>query len=130
MSVLLSDAPDLNSTDHYDVVLGGFNNGRSEIRKRGIGQITVETPQILNCQKFRKITIRWTVDGVIEVQNSSAVFMRRVEDSKISVLVLGIMTSHGSTGNWTFNTIKGIYCFMLDKDKMENGNKGIQGKLF
>lgn len=40
------------------------------------------------------------------------------------------MTSHGSTGNWTFNTIKGIYCFMLDKDKIENGNKGIQGKLF
>ncbi|CAG2223114.1 unnamed protein product [Mytilus edulis] len=122
-SVLLSDAHDLISTDHYDVVLDGFNNGWSEIRKRGVGQITVETPQILSCKEFRKFTIRWSDDGVIEVQNSSTVFMRLVEDSKISVLGLGIMTSHGSIGNWTFTTFKGIYCFILDKEKIENGNK-------
>ncbi|CAC5411835.1 unnamed protein product [Mytilus coruscus] len=126
ISVLLSSSPDLNSTDHYDVVLGGFNNGRSEIRKRGTGQVTVQTPHILSCSEFRNFTIRWSVDGVIEVKNSSAVFMRLVDVSTISVLGLGepcVCTNQTQSSflaqNYTYTEWREILAPKLEQIKVD-----------
>ncbi len=58
--------PPPDTTDHwYDVVIGGYNNQQSEIRRwpsPGIAEWT-KTPNILNCDQYRHFWVDWDKDS-------------------------------------------------------------------
>lgn len=65
--ILLSSSL-LDVADGYEIVLGGYDNTRSDIRRGSHGTILlqVETPDIMNCDEFLPFWVRWG-SGSVEV---------------------------------------------------------------
>ena len=64
----LSEVPGLSSLNMYEVVIGGWSNSKSVIRRARQGHIEVEasTPDILSCNSMKFFWVTWE-DGIIEV---------------------------------------------------------------
>ncbi|CAC5411836.1 unnamed protein product [Mytilus coruscus] len=69
---------------------------------------TASTPKILSCNQFRPFTVRWFLNGTIQVEKSSKIVLKWTDPLPISVHVLGIMTSYGSKGSWILEQNEGI----------------------
>jgi hypothetical protein len=56
-----------DETKGYEIVLGGYDNSRSDIRRGSHGQVLqqADTPDIMNCDEFLPFWIRWGNKSVI-----------------------------------------------------------------
>ncbi len=88
----------------YTVVLGGFENARSTIKRDGFTSalVDVETPNILDCAAFRSFWISW-INGLLEVgagpQYSEYNFMAWQMSSTADIHVVS-MATQGQHGEW------------------------------
>ncbi|XP_078666471.1 uncharacterized protein LOC144908606 isoform X2 [Branchiostoma floridae x Branchiostoma belcheri] len=127
----------------YEVVIGGWQNQRSVIRRRMQGRIKVSanTPGIASAEEFRMFEIHWAPDGTISVSKvPDAPFMTWRDPNPIPIHQVGYSTGWRSTGVWRFCSIdsaeqkpKGLWHFNKEfeaKDMTGNGNDGTAIRVY
>ncbi|XP_078667263.1 uncharacterized protein LOC144909086 [Branchiostoma floridae x Branchiostoma belcheri] len=104
--------------DMYEIVIGGWTNTRSVIRRAPQGQslTIVGTPAINSPSVYRTFWINWASDGTISVGKGgvAAPFMSWRDPNPIRVSYAGYSTGFGSTGRWKFCSIEGLLGLTLD----------------
>ena len=102
LSAQQNDLPDM-----YEIVIGGWANAKSGIRrtKGGTDLVTVDTPDILLGTEFRGFWVSWN-DGTIKVGRAgeSFPFMEWTDPNPLAVNYIGYSTGWGSTGEFRFCT--------------------------
>ena len=103
----LSEVPGLASYNMYEVVIGGWENSKSVIRRQVQGTILAErqTPNILKCDETRYFWISWA-DGLIEMGSGAAIGQHRLiyyqDPDPYTVNSLTLDTASGFSGVYTF----------------------------
>ncbi|XP_035682150.1 uncharacterized protein LOC118419725 isoform X2 [Branchiostoma floridae] len=101
---LSSQSQDLD--DMYEIVIGGWSNTQSVIRrsKQGNNLVTVSTSGIISPTEYRKFWITWSSDGTIAVGKGGDTqpFMQWTDPDPLPIAYAGYTTGWGSTGRWKF----------------------------
>ena len=88
----------------YEIVIGGWGNTQSVIRrsKQGNTKIEASTPSILSPTEFRGFWITYN-NGVIKVgKEGQAAFMEWTDPTPLPVNNIGYSTGWGSNGQFEF----------------------------
>eukprot|EP00058_Branchiostoma_floridae_P006413 XP_002591901.1 hypothetical protein BRAFLDRAFT_89421 [Branchiostoma floridae] len=98
-------AQDMNQM--YEIVIGGWRNQKSVIRREKQGQIKVKarTPGIASPALFQTFSIQWAADGTISVSKvpGTAPFMSWRDPAPLSIHHVGYTTGFGSSDAvWKF----------------------------
>ncbi|XP_078660571.1 uncharacterized protein LOC144905067 isoform X1 [Branchiostoma floridae x Branchiostoma belcheri] len=95
-----------NRGDLYEIVIGGWWNAHSVIRRSHEGHIkaTVATPGILSADELRGFWISWSPDGTIAVgrEGEGSPFLQWQDPNPLPFQYLGYSTGYGSTGQFRF----------------------------
>ncbi|XP_019633508.1 PREDICTED: uncharacterized protein LOC109476932 [Branchiostoma belcheri] len=104
--------------DMYEIVIGGWTNTRSAIRRipQGPDLTNVPTPAINSPTEFRTFWINWASDGTISVRKGGVAepFMSWRDPNPLRVSYAGYSTGWGSTGRWKFCSTEGISGLTID----------------
>ncbi|KAJ2947697.1 hypothetical protein O0L34_g9466 [Tuta absoluta] len=87
----------------YEIIVGGWNNTKSVIRKSKVDKKEVATRDILNAGEFRDFVVRWD-GGVIGVhhEGEQEAFMSWEDPEPFPITHVGFCTGWGATGSWNF----------------------------
>ncbi|KAI8484227.1 hypothetical protein Bbelb_380120 [Branchiostoma belcheri] len=92
--------------DMYEIVIGGWGNAWSVIRrsKQGYNYANVWTPGINYPTEYRTFWITWSSDGTIAVGKGGETqpFMQWTDPDPLPIAYAGYSTGWGSTGRWKF----------------------------
>ncbi|XP_035689653.1 uncharacterized protein LOC118424952 [Branchiostoma floridae] len=93
--------------DMYEIVIGGWSNTQSVIRrgKQGSNLVTASTPGINSREEYRKFRITWSSDGTIAVERRGETqwtFMQWTDPNPLPINYAGYSTGWGSDGLWKF----------------------------
>ncbi|XP_019631561.1 PREDICTED: fibrillin-1-like [Branchiostoma belcheri] len=95
-----------NLGDMYEIVIGGWSNGQSVIRRsmRGHSHAVESTPGINSPTEYRTFWITWSSDGTIAVGRGGETqpFMQWRDPDPLPIAYAGYSTGWGSTGRWKF----------------------------
>ena len=103
----LSEVPGLSSLNMYEVVIGGWSNTKSVIRRARQGDIEVEasTPEILSCNSFKFFWVTWE-DGIIEVGAGGIIGQTRLlyfkDPNPYTVNSITLTTADGHEGAFVY----------------------------
>ncbi|XP_078610800.1 C3 and PZP-like alpha-2-macroglobulin domain-containing protein 8 [Branchiostoma floridae x Branchiostoma japonicum] len=90
----------------YEIVIGGWSNRKSVIRRRkqGTNRGTTWTSGINSKTEYRKFWITWSPDGTIAVGRGGEPqpFMKWTDPNPLPINYAGYTTGWGSTGLWRF----------------------------
>ncbi|XP_035695721.1 uncharacterized protein LOC118429347 [Branchiostoma floridae] len=90
----------------YEIVIGGWSNRKSAIRRRkqGTNRGTTWTSGINSKTEYRKFWITWSPDGTIAVGRGGETqsFMQWTDPDPLPINYAGYTTGWGSTGLWRF----------------------------
>jgi hypothetical protein len=111
--VLLSSSVDLTATVSYEVVLGGYDNLYSDIRRGPQGAILSQayTPNIMNCNELLPVWIQWE-NQILEVGVGSlgAHTILRLDAPEVSSIQSASVTSwYSASGEYQFLESQGNY---------------------
>ncbi|XP_077978663.1 uncharacterized protein LOC144434081 [Glandiceps talaboti] len=101
--IALSDGPE-DKPALYEIVIGGWGNTQSVIRrsKQGNTKVEASTPSILSPTEFRGFWITYN-NGVIKVgKEGHAAFMEWTDPTPLPVNNIGYSTGWGSNGEFKF----------------------------
>lgn len=87
----------------YEVMIGGWGNTKSVIRKNRTkpDKVEVETPDILNAGEFRGFWIRWDSGSISAGREGEAVpFLSWDDNEPVHISHVGVCTGWGATGTW------------------------------
>ncbi|XP_078602190.1 uncharacterized protein LOC144876595 isoform X2 [Branchiostoma floridae x Branchiostoma japonicum] len=92
--------------DMYEIVIGGWSNTQSVIRrsKQGNNLVTAFTFGINSERVYRKFWITWSSNGTIAVGKvgDTQPFMQWTDPDPLPITYAGYTTGWGSTGEWVF----------------------------
>ncbi|KAJ8041524.1 C3 and PZP-like alpha-2-macroglobulin domain-containing protein 8 [Holothuria leucospilota] len=99
-------SPSENSSDLYEIVIGGWKNTKSVIRrcKQCINLVSELTNRYLSANEFRWFWITFESNGAITVgrNNESTPFMKWTDPDPLEVQYLGYSTGFGNSGQFRF----------------------------
>jgi farsoic acid methyltransferase len=107
----LSALPLVTDTAAYQVIIGGWENTKSALRKN-MGyqtdtEVIVDTENILSCEESREFWVAWS-DGTIAAGNGHFPFYHVImqwEDTDFRAITsVGFASGHGSDADWTIIT--------------------------
>ena len=107
LKVALARDPQVTSTSTYEIIVGGWTNSQSAIRRalNGENLVTVSTPGILSCDEARPFWIGWQ-NGNITVGKGSVTgqesFMNYVDPEPYLVVAVSLASGYGGSGNGTY----------------------------
>ncbi|XP_063838499.1 uncharacterized protein LOC135087680 [Ostrinia nubilalis] len=109
----------------YEVIIGGWENTKSVIRRKGKNpdQKEIQTPGILTDKEFRRFSIRWDGNTVqvhqyTEGQSQPRKLMEFKDPDRFPITFVGVGTGWGASGTWKFED--GTEVFTPDsKDKLQ-----------
>jgi hypothetical protein len=95
----------------YEIVIGGWGNTKSAIRKGSGGANLVEAQgSPCNPNGWTTITITWLNNNQVILSLGDVpcenIFMTWTDPEPFDVHYLAVMTGWGSEGNWLFNNIE------------------------
>ena len=101
------------SSNIYEIVIGGWSNIKSVIRKsiRGASEVEEDTPEILSCDRLREFYLSWK-DGLITVSTGAEfthVFLSWKDPAPFQVNYMSVSTGWGATGEWQIPHSHGEY---------------------
>ena len=107
----LSEIPGLSSLNMYEIVIGGWSNTKSVIRRGRQGAIEVETstPDILNCNSMKYFWVTWD-DGAIEVGIGAVIGQSRIlyyKDPEPYTVNSITVATYGVTGYYAYGGTAG-----------------------
>ncbi|XP_035694593.1 uncharacterized protein LOC118428599 [Branchiostoma floridae] len=104
VNVALS-AQNQDLSDMYEVVIGGWSNRKSVIRRSKLGAVQAEaqTPGINSPNQYRRFWITWA-DGTIAVGRGNEIdpFIQWVDPDPLNISYAGYSTYMSSSGQWRF----------------------------
>ncbi|KAJ8017844.1 C3 and PZP-like alpha-2-macroglobulin domain-containing protein 8 [Holothuria leucospilota] len=104
--VHLALSPSENSSELYEIVIGGWNNTQSVIRRceQCSHLVTEATDLYLSANEFRWFWITFDSNGAIAVgrKDESTSFMKWADPDPLEVQYLGYSTGFGSSGQFRF----------------------------
>jgi len=108
--LLASTITDITS-NAYEVVLGGYDNTKSDIRQGAHGPILVQvdTPNICNCDMFLSFWVRWA-NHVLEIGTGSvgSHFVLRLEDPTMhDIQAISVASWTTATAQYQFPKTQG-----------------------
>jgi hypothetical protein len=111
--VLLSSSLDMTGTTSYEIVLGGYNNLYSDIRRGLQGSILTQayTPNIMNCNELLPVWIQWE-NQILEVGVGplGAHTILRLDEPEVSSIQSASVTSwYDARGEYRFLESQGKY---------------------
>lgn len=99
-------SPSQSSSDLYEIVIGGWRNTQSVIRrcKQCENQVTVSTTNYLSANEYRRFWITFDGNGAVAVgrNDESTPFMAWTDPVPLDVQYLGYSTCCGSSGDFRF----------------------------
>ncbi|KAJ8039556.1 C3 and PZP-like alpha-2-macroglobulin domain-containing protein 8 [Holothuria leucospilota] len=99
-------SPSQSSSDLYEIVIGGWRNTQSVIRrcKQCENQVTVSTIHYLSANEYRRFWITFDSNGAVAVgrNDESTPFMEWTDPAPLDVQYLGYSTCCGSSGEFRF----------------------------
>lgn len=105
----------ISSTGGVDRIYTPLKSGADGVKTASTSRLsgddsikTWSTPKILSCKEYRPFTVRWFLNGTIQVEKSSKIVLKWTDPFPIPVHGLGIMTSYGSRGSWIIERNAGI----------------------
>ena len=112
----LARIPGEAAVQSYEVVIGGWQNSKSAIRKFPLESppsFQMDTPDILDCGEFRQFWVSW-LDGDVRVGRGAVVgedeLMAWKDTSQPhSVNSVGLSTATGSAGTYKIQYFEGVY---------------------
>ena len=112
--VLLSTAlMNVSAEASYEIVIGGYDNTMSDIRKGAHGQVVTQasTPNILNCEEFLPFWVRWENSELTVGSGSlgSNVFMHYSEANMPSTFVAAVSSWTSSHAEYHFLESQGMF---------------------
>ncbi|KAL0901795.1 hypothetical protein ABMA27_006967 [Loxostege sticticalis] len=115
---MLSNGPKA-SNPMYEIIIGGWENTKSVIRKNKINKREVETPGITNENEFRRFWVRWDGNEIGVGRDLEAEpFMSYADPEAFPITFVGVGTGWGASGIWKFED--GTEIFTPDsQDKIE-----------
>ncbi|KAL0851415.1 hypothetical protein ABMA28_007225 [Loxostege sticticalis] len=116
--LMLSNGPKA-SNPMYEIIIGGWENTKSVIRKNKINKREVETPGITNENEFRRFWVRWDGNEIGVGRDLEAEpFMSYADPEAFPITFVGVGTGWGASGIWKFED--GTEIFTPDsQDKLE-----------
>ncbi|XP_078573549.1 uncharacterized protein LOC144860254 [Branchiostoma floridae x Branchiostoma japonicum] len=94
-----------DSDPMYEILIGGWGNTWSAIRRRkqGPSMVEVRTSNIVSSSSYRNFWISWNSIGTISVgREGYSAFMQWRDTDLLPIRYAGFTTGWGSTGNWRF----------------------------
>ncbi|XP_063533409.1 uncharacterized protein LOC134743727 isoform X1 [Cydia strobilella] len=106
--VALSSHP-WESGPMYEIVIGGWANSKSAIRRRYCKQqekIGLTTPQFLSKDEYRGFWMKWDT-GIVQVGKTeeASPFLLWHDPDPFKVAFVGVHTGFGSTGTWKIDNV-------------------------
>ncbi len=109
--------PPTGSTEsYYEVVIGGYSNSRSDIRRwPDVGiPVHVQTPNILNCDQYRHFWVSWdNNEGIIRLGTGTIVglleFLSWTDPNFLIPESFAISTWHNDDGDWEMEQRFGMF---------------------
>ncbi len=89
----------------YEIVIGGYANSRSDIRKQPLSGVVAyaETPYICNCDEYLPFWVSWS-QGSIRLGTGTlpgvADIMHYNDDNPYKVKVVALYSWHNHPGRW------------------------------
>ncbi|XP_066300036.1 MAM and LDL-receptor class A domain-containing protein 1-like [Branchiostoma lanceolatum] len=114
--------------DMYEIVIGGWGNTQSVIRrsKQGTNQDTAATPGILSATEYRKFWITHLPDGTIQVgrYGEQNPFMEWIDPNPLPINFVGYSSGWGVAAEWKFcDLADGYYLFIETSDPRQDDDK-------
>ncbi|XP_066292800.1 apolipoprotein(a)-like [Branchiostoma lanceolatum] len=92
--------------DMYEIVIGGWSNSRSVIRRQEQGDAVASaaTPDILSPSVYRGFLISWSGEGVISIrlETEDYPFLTWTDPNPLPISHVGYSTGYSSTGTFLF----------------------------
>ena len=94
-----------NEEGLYEIVIGGWGNGRSVIRRQGSEKLGISTPNILNPNEDRPF---WAdaKDGLIRLGRGNTIgneiILQWQDNQPLDLTYVGFMTGWGSSAIWNY----------------------------
>lgn len=114
--VALSETQNFNAPiNYYKVVIGLLNGGVSlrNMRTRGEVFFNRTNSQLMDCSKYRQFWISWK-NGHLKL--GGGIYLDKyiladwIDQRPFTVSAIGLMTKHGSVGDWKIFDGKSTYC--------------------
>ncbi|XP_078691370.1 uncharacterized protein LOC144921857 isoform X1 [Branchiostoma floridae x Branchiostoma belcheri] len=122
-----------DATDMYEIVLGGWGNTKSAIRRGKLGSdvTNVDTPAINSPTEYRTFWINLASDGTISVGKGgeSLPFMSWTDPNPIRVSYAGYSTGWGSDGRWKFCSETGTSTKRMSEVRETDGKDNGEHKV-
>jgi hypothetical protein len=109
--ILLSERP-AGQGDAYEIVLGGWENTKSALRKFGVSQVYEVNGAVCDSNTFVTLTVSITNGNVIRVSqganpDQNVIFTFTDDDSPYyPINYISFMTGFGSTGMWRLPSVE------------------------
>lgn len=109
--ILLSTSVLETGNSSYEIVIGSFDNTKSEIRRgsHGAALVSVETPSVMNCHEYLPFWVRWE-NKTLEVGSGplgSHVIMRADDPQMPTIQVASVTSWTTATAEYQFMQSEG-----------------------
>ncbi len=109
-----------SNKNEFEIVIGGWNNTQSVIRKNSETVLTTLSPQILHSSNFQSIRIEFPNNQYLHVYVDNNLFMVYPIQQSFFIEKVFLKTAHQSEGIFLYPTTKNNGYFLMDVSNKKN----------
>lgn len=104
----------------YEIVIGGWSNTQSVIRKNGHIVLTISSPNILDSSNFQNVRLQITDENQLHILVNDVLFMSYPLHESFSIQNVFLKTAHGCEGIFNYTTTQYHGYYLMDVSNKSN----------